>query len=317
MADNTQISLETTGDIVATDDIEGVKYQRMKITLGADGVNDGDLSDGNPMPTRGDIYISGISPELTQQDWMESAQDDRGYGILVTAAMYGYNSAGTPNVDKAIPVKVNPSGVIASSITDAVTGASAQVIARTQTPTGNALQVQIGPGDPISNVPVTIDFPHHQIHEGESHLFFWTGTLNGTKDFRLSVPAFSPTIRAPHIVPEVISDAATTTLSLYEGTTWTAGGVENTAKYNRNRNYAATIAAMKIYETGVTALTVNALGTRLYAGYLMASTKATNMTDRGLSEWVLAASTEYLFRIVTSASGTVLFRLDWYEDLGV
>lgn len=56
MADNTQISLETDGDIVATDDIGGIKYQRMKIVLGADGVNDGDVSSTNPLPVSGTFF---------------------------------------------------------------------------------------------------------------------------------------------------------------------------------------------------------------------------------------------------------------------
>jgi len=47
MADNTKQSADET---IATDDIAGVKYQRMKLTLGADGVNSGDVSAANPMP---------------------------------------------------------------------------------------------------------------------------------------------------------------------------------------------------------------------------------------------------------------------------
>lgn len=50
MADNTELNPGTGGDIAATDDIDGIKYQRVKLTLGADGVNDGDLSAANPMP---------------------------------------------------------------------------------------------------------------------------------------------------------------------------------------------------------------------------------------------------------------------------
>ncbi len=208
------------------------------------------------------------------------------------------------------------SGTVSAKVTDASSGAQVAVGPYVQTPTGNRMLVQIGPGDPISNVPVTIDFPHHQIHEGESFIFFWTASLNGTKDFRFSVPAFSPTIRAPHIIPEVISTATTTTISLYEDTTWTSGGVESTAKYNRNRNSLAQ-AALKIYQTGATALTVNAIGTQIYAGYLASSNKVSNSTERGISEFVLRQNTEYLFRIVTTSDSTVLFRLDWYEDMGV
>jgi hypothetical protein len=50
MADNTTLNTGTGGDVIATDDISGVKYQRVKIVLGADGVNGGDVSSSNAMP---------------------------------------------------------------------------------------------------------------------------------------------------------------------------------------------------------------------------------------------------------------------------
>lgn len=51
MADNTQLPVpNTNGDIIATDDISGVKYQRVKLIHGAEGVNDGDVSSVNPLP---------------------------------------------------------------------------------------------------------------------------------------------------------------------------------------------------------------------------------------------------------------------------
>lgn len=51
MADNTTLNIGTGGDVIASDDIAGVKYQRVKIVHGIDGVNDGDISSSNPMPT--------------------------------------------------------------------------------------------------------------------------------------------------------------------------------------------------------------------------------------------------------------------------
>jgi len=50
MADNTILNLGSGGDTIATDDISGVKYQRIKLIHGADGVNDGDVSETNPYP---------------------------------------------------------------------------------------------------------------------------------------------------------------------------------------------------------------------------------------------------------------------------
>jgi hypothetical protein len=56
MADNTELNPGTGGDTVATDDIAGVKYQRVKMTIGADGVNDGDINSANPMPVSGAFW---------------------------------------------------------------------------------------------------------------------------------------------------------------------------------------------------------------------------------------------------------------------
>lgn len=53
MADNTTLDSGSGGDVIATDDIGGVKYPRGKIVIGADGVNDGDVSASNPLPVKG------------------------------------------------------------------------------------------------------------------------------------------------------------------------------------------------------------------------------------------------------------------------
>ena len=49
MSDNTQLNPGTGGDVVATDDIGGVKYQRVKVNFGIDGVST-DVSSANPLP---------------------------------------------------------------------------------------------------------------------------------------------------------------------------------------------------------------------------------------------------------------------------
>jgi hypothetical protein len=50
MADNTTLNIGAGGDVIATDDIGGVKFQRIKLVHGADGANDGDVSNANPLP---------------------------------------------------------------------------------------------------------------------------------------------------------------------------------------------------------------------------------------------------------------------------
>lgn len=61
MADNTTLNTGTGGDVIATDDIGGVKYQRIKLVIGADNTNDGDVASGNPLPVTGSISAVGVS----------------------------------------------------------------------------------------------------------------------------------------------------------------------------------------------------------------------------------------------------------------
>ena len=57
MADNTRLNVGSGGDIIATDEIDGVKHQRVKIQYGTDGTAV-DCSDLNPLPTKTSIVDS-------------------------------------------------------------------------------------------------------------------------------------------------------------------------------------------------------------------------------------------------------------------
>jgi hypothetical protein len=59
MADN--IPLPNSTLVTASDEISGVQYQRVKLTLGNDGINDGDVSSTNPIP----VNMTGVSTEVT------------------------------------------------------------------------------------------------------------------------------------------------------------------------------------------------------------------------------------------------------------
>ena len=50
MADNTTLNAGTGGDVIASDDIGGVKHQRVKVEFGADG-SATDVSAANPLPS--------------------------------------------------------------------------------------------------------------------------------------------------------------------------------------------------------------------------------------------------------------------------
>lgn len=51
------VTLPGTGSVIASDDIGGVQYQRVKLVLGGDGVNEGDVSSAAPIPTGGVVAI--------------------------------------------------------------------------------------------------------------------------------------------------------------------------------------------------------------------------------------------------------------------
>src|SRR6187402_74336 len=64
MADNVTTNAGSGGDVVAADDISGVKYQRIKLIHGADGTNDGDVASANPLPVE-DAQLSDVATQTT------------------------------------------------------------------------------------------------------------------------------------------------------------------------------------------------------------------------------------------------------------
>jgi hypothetical protein len=95
MADNTELNPGAGGDIAAADDIGGVKYQRVKLTLGADGVNDGDVASGNPIPVADQDVIEKLCDILARLGILETARNVDG-SLRVTSLGGSVNiSAGT------------------------------------------------------------------------------------------------------------------------------------------------------------------------------------------------------------------------------
>jgi hypothetical protein len=85
MADNTTLNSGTGGDVIATDDIGGVKYQRVKETYGVDG-SATDVSDTNPLPitaTGGRSTLNGSTSQSVK------ASAGRLTGIFVASSTSG------------------------------------------------------------------------------------------------------------------------------------------------------------------------------------------------------------------------------------
>lgn len=192
-------------------------------------------------------------------------------------------------------------------VTDA-DGESANIEDRKQTPTGKALNVQIGPGDVISNIPVFMDFDHHQLHEGET--FRWSVYVSSlasgvSKDIRLVVPnitipsGVNPVGLCPHFRFEVVADS-NGQLFMYETPTFTGNGTY-TSK-------------LQIWEDP----TVSVVGSLIWQGVNFAAKQSAGHIDTAESEFVLKNNTSYLLRYTSGTAGLkLLLRMVWYEDLGV
>lgn len=72
MADNTELNLGTGGDVVASDDIGGVKYPRSKLGHGADGSYN-EVQGTDPLPTVPGTYHTG---RLTKVNVTATASGD-------------------------------------------------------------------------------------------------------------------------------------------------------------------------------------------------------------------------------------------------
>lgn len=105
MADNVQLNSGTGGDVAAADDIGGVKYQRVKLALGADGSFDGDVSASLPMP----VVQAGVATSANQATEIASLAsiDSKLSGALnVTGSTVGIvgNVEVTNDVGNPLPV---------------------------------------------------------------------------------------------------------------------------------------------------------------------------------------------------------------------
>lgn len=168
---------------------------------------------------------------------------------------------------------------------------------RRQTPTGPALNVQIGPGDPISNVPVVMDFEHHQVHEGETFRAQSVQASLGTTTVKygLTVPAFASTISGPHLLLscDVYNGAAR--IDLYAEATFTSGA--GITAYNRNRNVAGSPGMT------VTGGVTSTDGT-LIESFFCAPGKFTSEGSRPASEWVLKSGAKYRVDLIGLVANT-------------
>lgn len=126
MSDNTVLNAGAGGDTIASDDIGGVKYQRVKLIHGSDGVNAGDVALSNPLP----VMIPASSTARDAFGWLRvSSTNLRGFGNFeygLNARLMESSVSGTG----AVTNLVNESAV---SLSTGGTASGAKAIAQSRT----------------------------------------------------------------------------------------------------------------------------------------------------------------------------------------
>lgn len=153
-----------------------------------------------------------------------------------------------------------------------------------------------------------IDVEHHEVHEGEMFTLSNLASLaNGATSEILFV--VGPT-KNPHIRFEAIADGVTN-LYFYETPTYSSTGIAIT-EYDMNRSTANSSEG-----TFYSDPTITNAGTALITGYIAGGEKSfrTGGEVRSGSEFVLATSEVYLFRVVNNSGigGSVLSLIEFYE----
>lgn len=142
LVDNTVLNAGSGGDTIATDDIGGVKHQRVKVEFGADGTAT-DVTSSSPLPVEpfGTKLAAG---NLVQADYDTSAgvQNVPFVGIALPAS--GGAVAGGTTTD---PFRVDPTGTTTQPVSGTVTGNQG-----TPAATANRWPVQITDGTDLALV---------------------------------------------------------------------------------------------------------------------------------------------------------------------
>lgn len=179
MADNTSLNPGVGGDIIATDDIAGVKYQRTKVVWGVDGVAN-DASATNPLPVAlvGDAGLTDAQLRATAVPVS---------GTVAVSNMVAQGLTDTQIRATALPVSgtVAVSNMVAQGITDTQIRATA--------------------------LPVSGSF--FQATQPVSGAFFQTTQPVSGAFFQATQP-ISGTVLMPPVTPVTILSVANTTATL-------------------------------------------------------------------------------------------------------
>lgn len=193
--------------------------------------------------------------------------------------------------------------------TSIVNGADTAEISTGAVDGEKGLRVFIGPTDPVSDLPVFVEFEHHQVHEGETYRA-QSAALSATQQFVIVTGAHANPIQAPHMIVGAAVYGGAMRLELYEGLSVAGTVGAALTPHNRRRQSTNT-------PTATISLVTGATGTTLLETTMIAASERTS-DNRAGSEWILKPSTSYLVVATEVVAYTDTFvTFSWYEDLGV
>jgi hypothetical protein len=161
--------------------------------------------------------------------------------------------------------------------------------------------------DPVSRALITLDFPHHEIHEGDHYeIQEWKDITGAGTDYDIRIVTPDVDTWSHFTMHFQTEDEFSTTL--YEGATLSAGTAITPINNNRN---SANASGMTITHTP----TVTAVGTPIKSWKTGVGTGDQGTTTNGRNELILKRNTTYLLRFsrVPSGTGYVDYNLNWYE----
>jgi len=168
----------------------------------------------------------------------------------------------------------------------------------------------IGPIDEFTGSINTIDYAHHEAHQG-SHFFYSSHhdlLKNGVDEHLIITP---DTTKWAHMLYNFASTAGQVHVELSEDATYSDVGVLD-ASFNRNRNFPDNNTTF-VYDDP----TITTQGTVIYSTKLGADDKKVSIGGgaRGSKEIILKQNTVYLLRITElNVESTIInIDLDWYE----
>ena len=177
--------------------------------------------------------------------------------------------------------------------------------------------------DPATSALMTITYPHHEIHAGDSFVLFVEDVDIDAAEVLIIAFTTADATRWLHAVV-VAANSAACRFEILEGPTITDDTGTDLVPYNRNRNSATvstvrSIKAVAVANQATRNPTITGDGTVIWSetmgGYKNASGSAGSATRQ---EWIFDQGVTYAFRITAIANdGVASIAVNWYEHINV